>query len=109
MGHFCITRNSTKMQFQFFLCISQLQYYCQLLLLYFDTDPEDYTGVTTPVTFVLGVTAQNVSVPTIDDSNSEGTESFTAMLSNPSPSDVVRITQPLATINIADNDSKKFC
>ena len=75
---------------------------------YFDIDPEDYTGVTTVITFAAGVTKQNVSVQTIDDSSSEGAESFTATLSNASPSDVVAITQPQATVNIADNDGKHW-
>lgn len=69
-------------------------------------DPDDYTGVTTVVTFLAGETVQTVNVPTRDDNDSEGTESFTATLSNASPSNVVFITEDTATVNIADNDSK---
>ena len=78
-------------------------YYIGFLL---GIDPDDYTGVTTVVTFPAGQTTQTVDVPTIDDNDSEGTESFTATLSNASPSDVVFITEDTATINITDNDSK---
>ena len=60
------------------------------------------------VTFAPGVTSQVVNVQTVDDSNPESAESFTAMLSNASPSNVVFIIQPTATINIADNDGKDF-
>lgn len=69
-------------------------------------DPSDYTGVTTTVTFPAGVTEQFVSVVTIDDSDAEPSESFTATLSNPSPSSVVVISEPQATVNIADNEGK---
>ena len=69
-------------------------------------DPDDYTGVTTVITFPAGQTVQMIDVATIDDGDSEGTESFTATLSNASPSDVVFITQDTATVNIADNDGK---
>ena len=71
-----------------------------------DADTEDYTGVTTVVTFAPGETIKIVNVSTIDDDSSESTESFTATLSNANPSNVVTITQPTATINIADNDRK---
>jgi hypothetical protein len=69
-------------------------------------DPDDYAGVTTVVTFLAGQTVQMVDVTTVDDNESEAAESFTAMLSNASPSNVVFITQPTATVNITDNDSK---
>ena len=71
-----------------------------------DIDPDDYTGVTTVITFAPGETVQTIDVSTVDDSESESTESFTATLSNASPSNVVFITQPTATVNIADNDRK---
>ena len=71
-----------------------------------DTDTEDYTGVTTVVTFAPGERVKIVNVSTIDDDSSESTESFTATLSNASLSSVVTITQPMATVNIADNDRK---
>lgn len=71
-----------------------------------DTDTEDYTGVTTVVTFAPGEIVKIVNVSTIDDGSSESIESFTATLSNASPSNVVSITQPMATVNIADNDRK---
>ena len=71
-----------------------------------DLDPDDYTGVTTVITFAPGQTVQTVDVSTEDDDDSESTESFTATLSNASPSNVVFITQPTATVNIADNDGK---
>ena len=58
------------------------------------------------VTFPAGQISQTVDVPTIDDNDSEGTESFIATLSNASPSDVVFITEDTATVNITDNDSK---
>ena len=56
--------------------------------------------MTMTVTFPAGVTEQTVGIPTIDDSDAESPESFTAMLSNPSPSEVVVINEALATINI---------
>ena len=58
------------------------------------------------ITFPAGQTVQMIDVATIDDNDSEGTESFTATLSSASPSDVVFITQDTATVNIADNDGK---
>lgn len=77
-----------------------------LLKLHLDIDPDDYTGETTVITFAPGETVQTVDVSTVDDNDSESTESFTAVLSNASPSNVVFITQPTATVNIADNDRK---
>ena len=82
---------------------------CHIKLLYTNgtiSAPGDYTTVTMTVTFPPGTTEQTVNVPTIDDSDAESPESFTAMLSNPSPSEVVVINQPLATINVADNEGK---
>ena len=58
------------------------------------------------ITFAAGETRQTVDVSTVDDNESESAESFTATLSNASPSNVVFITLPTATVNIADNDGK---
>ena len=71
---------------------------------YFIAAPEDYTKVTTTVTFPAGSTVQTVNVSTIDDSDAESPESFVAMLSSPTPSDVVEISQPTATVNVEDNE-----
>ena len=68
------------------------------------TDPEDYAGVTTVISFAPGETVKIVNVNTVNDSSSESTESFTATLSNASPPNAINITQPTATVNIADND-----
>ena len=81
-----------------------------ITLFFFTTvmDPEDYAGVTTTISFAPGETVKIVNVSTVNDSSSESTESFTAMLSNASPPNAVNITQPMATVNIADNDCKHF-
>ena len=69
------------------------------------TDLDDYMGVTTIVTFPVGVTEQFVSVSTEDDDKSESLETFTATLSSANP-DVVTIGQSQATVSIQDNDGK---
>ena len=73
----------------------------------FTADPDDYTGVTTTITFPVGVTEQIVPVSTQDDDKSESLETFTATLSSANP-DVVTIGQSQATVSIRDNDGK-FC
>ena len=80
--------------------------YIILCIAQFTAAPVDYTALTTTVTFPAGVTVQTVNVSTIDDSDPESAESFMATLSNPTPSEVVVISQPTATINIADNEGR---
>ena len=58
------------------------------------------------VTFPAGSTEQTVNVATIDDSDPESPEEFTAVLSNANPAATVVITEPMATINIADNEGR---
>lgn len=68
------------------------------------TDPEDYAGVTTTLTFPAGSTEQVVHVGIVDDTLFEGPESFTAILIDPFPTTSVVLIKPQATINIEDND-----
>ena len=70
------------------------------------TDPEDYIGVMSVITFTAGQTRNVVNVNITDDSNSESSEYFTATLSNASTSSSVEIGQSLATVNILDDDGK---
>ena len=67
-------------------------------------DSEDYTGVTTIVTFPTGSTEQIVNVTTIGNDDPESLEDFTAVLSNVNPTATVGITEPMATVNIAANE-----
>ena len=58
------------------------------------------------VTFAAGSTEQTVNVATTDDSDPESPEVFTALLSNANPAATVVITEPMATINITDDEGK---
>ena len=62
--------------------------------------------MTTIVTFPTGSTGQIVNVTTIDNDDPESLEDFTAVLSNANPTTTVGITEPMATVNIADNEGK---
>ena len=62
--------------------------------------------MTTIVTFPAGSTEQIVNVTTIDNDDPESPEDFTAVLSNANPAATVVITEPMATVNIADNDGR---
>ena len=66
------------------------------------TDPEDYRGAMSVITFTAGQTRKLVNVNITDDRISESSEFFTATLSNASPSSRVEISRSLATVNIAD-------
>ena len=63
--------------------------------------PADYETVTRTLTFTNS-TEQIVSVPIIADDRTENTESFTALLTNPTPPGSAFITTSTATINIID-------
>lgn len=67
------------------------------------TEGSDYTTTSGTVTFAAGETTRTISVPIINDSLYEPSESFTVTLSNPSNGS---ITQSVATVNIVDNDPK---
>ena len=71
------------------------------------TAGSDYTqpGVST-VTFGPGQTSASYSVPIVDDSNIEDTETFTAILST-TDSDV-NIGDNTATVTILDDDGELF-
>ena len=56
----------------------------------------------TTITFLAGQTQVSVSVNTLEDEDIEQTESFGAVLSNPSPG-LALGTPSTATINIIDN------
>ncbi len=64
----------------------------------------DYTETNGTLTFNFNETSKTISVPVLDDSHDEGSETLTLALSNHSPNDVVIITDAtgLGTINNTD-------
>jgi uncharacterized repeat protein (TIGR01451 family) len=66
------------------------------------TAPADYTTTNVLVTFGPGVITQNVTIPIIDDALTEGDETFTVTLSN--PTNTVLGTPSTATVTILAND-----
>ncbi|HEY2992252.1 MAG TPA: Calx-beta domain-containing protein [Methylomirabilota bacterium] len=70
------------------------------------TAPADYSAVNTTVTFAPGVKSVNVSVPIVNDTLAEGTQTINLTLSNVSggtPPAVLGVRSS-ATINIMDDD-----
>ena len=63
----------------------------------------DYTETSGTLTFAAGVTEQTVSVPVLDDSHDEESETFTLTLSNPSGGNAY-ITDATATGTIENHD-----
>jgi uncharacterized repeat protein (TIGR01451 family) len=66
------------------------------------TAPADYTATNVVVSFAPGVTTQQVNVPIIDDPQTEGDETFTVTLSN--PTNTVVGVPASATVTILAND-----
>ena len=64
----------------------------------------DFTGTSIDVTFTPGQIAATVEVPITDDSVSEDTEMFSAVLSTTNPN--VMFGEDTASVTILDNDSK---
>ncbi|MEL6939572.1 MAG: Calx-beta domain-containing protein, partial [Cyanobacteria bacterium J06598_1] len=65
--------------------------------------PNDYTNDPIVVTFADGETTQTVSIPVVDDSIIEGTESVSLALNNPTGGATLG-AQETAALSIADND-----
>ncbi len=65
------------------------------------TSPADYTNSSGTGTIAAGSTTTTISIPVIDDSASESTETFTIALSSPTNATIASGT---ATISITDND-----
>lgn len=63
----------------------------------------DYTAVSETLTFAPGETSQTVTVSIVDDLVEEGSETLTAMLSN--PVNAALGTPDVATLTILDNDA----
>jgi Calx-beta domain/Right handed beta helix region len=70
------------------------------------TAPGDYNNVAIPVNFANGDTAAKIiTVPIVDDTLVEGSETVNLSLANPTGSSRVTLgTQSTATLTIADND-----
>jgi hypothetical protein len=62
----------------------------------------DYETSVGTLTFAAGETSKTISIPVIDDSYAEGSESFTVTLSN--SAGAVLASPTSATVNIADNE-----
>ena len=66
------------------------------------TEGSDYTATSGALTFAPGDTEKTVSVPVLVDAHDEGAETMTLTLTNPSPSDYVRIADGTATGTITN-------
>ena len=67
---------------------------------------EDYTAVSTTITFQIGESEAQVSISTTEDTTAELPESFEAVLSDPTGGLTIG-AQSIATINIIDNEGRK--
>ena len=67
------------------------------------TSDTDFTAASDTLTFMPGVTAETITVQTIEDTTDEGDETFTLTLS--SPSNVTLAADPTATGTITDDDT----
>ncbi|MDT5060043.1 MAG: hypothetical protein QOH63_502 [Acidobacteriota bacterium] len=63
----------------------------------------DYAASVGTLRFAIGETSKTISIPIVNDSYAEGTESFTITLSNPGGATLGSTT--IATIAITDNDT----
>ena len=68
----------------------------------------DYVNQTYTVTFPAGETTQTITVMTLEDSLREGTEVFSATLSNPVGDDFSIGATSTATVKIEDDDGTCF-
>ena len=66
------------------------------------TEGSDYTATSGTLTFAPDDTEETVSVPVLVDAHDEGAETTTLTLTNPSPSDYVRIADGTATGTITN-------
>ena len=76
-----------------------------------DTDPDDYTGVATSLTFSAGQTSsQTVSIQINDDVYVEVNETFNVQASSPDPRVMIN-GSPVGIVEatIIDNDSTFHC
>ena len=69
---------------------------------------EDYANTSQTVTFQPTETSQIVMVPILNDTNLEGVEQFTAMLSQPAGQVGVMLGADMATVEITDDDCESF-
>jgi len=65
---------------------------------------QDYTALSTRVSFAAGETVQSILVRTVNDSNAEAAESFALVLSAAQGGATVSVPSEI-TINIDDNDA----
>ena len=79
------------------LCVSSFGVVCS-------TAPDDYTSLSTTLTFAPGVSLVPVRVQTSPDDALEGDEQFEGVLSRLDNSDRVTITVPTAVATIIDDD-----
>ena len=66
------------------------------------TEGSDYTATSGTLTFAPDDTEETVSVPVLVDAHDEGSETMTLTLTNPSPSEYVRIADGTATGTISN-------
>ena len=66
------------------------------------TEGSDYSATSGTLTFAPDDTEETVSVPVLVDAHDEGSETMTLTLTNPSPSDYVRIADGTATGTITN-------
>ena len=66
----------------------------------------DYEAATGTITIPTGATWWPIVLKVIDDATYEVAETFTVTLSNPQPSDQVRLSDAAATLTISDDENK---
>ena len=76
--------------------------------MFFYEAPEDFSSVSTPLTFNSDVTNIQVQILIVDDSESESVENFLANLTMITDDVNVEIIPDQATIFITDNDGKNY-
>jgi|AGSF01.1.fsa_nt_gi Calx-beta domain. len=67
------------------------------------TAPGDYTNTAIPVNFAIGDSTKTVTIPIVNDTLVEGTETVNLTLGSPTGATIG--TQNTATLNIVDNDT----
>ena len=75
-----------------------------LSILCSSTAPDDYTSIIRTVTFAPGQSEAFVPFSTLSDSVIEGTHSFSAVISNPSPG--VTLGNSIATVDITEEQGE---
>jgi hypothetical protein len=69
------------------------------------TAGSDYTTTSGSLVFAAGDTSKTFTVPILDDSSFEGSESFTVALSSPTNGSAVSGTAGTATVTVSDNEA----